>query len=315
MIFCKINDKLISIIKKYAHGRIIIDCGCGDGLLGSMMQGVVSIDLLLHPDSLIKNTLIMDIMNFPFDDNMFPFFIRPCHGHFVQQFLNKNKDIVRNCFYISNPKNLEYDINTEEYEAEQVEDWIGEDGERIYLIHLNEGDDDLEDLRTFVRVAYGTCPENTHDCTWWEKTGDKLINSVGGYHYYNQSLDNILETVEAEDFEDLDWSKTYLNDSTKVAGWLEPDGTFHGCGYEGHDSCAYYLLKKSVDALESSGVIRIYSKSEWFCKNELTEAQARFLIDKGYLDNSFGELDKASERLSIGKEWAAAKRFIPKDGD
>ena len=134
MIFCQIDQELINIIKKYADGRIIVDVGCGDGLLGSLIKDIISIDLYFRDTELIDNIIHMDAVQFPFNgEKTLPVFIRPCHGHFVDSILQSHKNNLKDCLYISMPHNIEYDID-EEFNIQQVEDWIGKDGERVFHI-------------------------------------------------------------------------------------------------------------------------------------------------------------------------------------
>lgn len=138
MIFCKIDNELINIIKKYAGKRAIVDVGCGDGLLGSMLEDVISIDIFPRETALIYNIIGIDAVDFPFSKPFFPIFIRPCHGHFVYSVMHEHKYNVDNFLYISMPHNLENDIDLDEFNADQVEDWIGQDGEKVYLITIKE---------------------------------------------------------------------------------------------------------------------------------------------------------------------------------
>jgi hypothetical protein len=138
MIFCKIDNELISIIKKYAGRRGIVDVGCGDGLLGSMLEGVISIDFMPRESALIYDIIEMDAVNFPFNKPLFPVFIRPCHGHFVSRIMDEHKYNVEDFLYVSMPHNLERDVDLDVFNAEQVEDWTDEDGEKVYLLTLKE---------------------------------------------------------------------------------------------------------------------------------------------------------------------------------
>lgn len=138
MIFCQIDNKLVEILKKYAGSRIIVDVGCGDGLLGSMCKEVISIDFIPRDTALIDDILHMDATYFPFNKSLLPVFIRPCHGYFVNGVMTAHKHKVDNFLYVSMPHNLERDIDLDEFNAEQVEDWVGEDGERVYLVTVKE---------------------------------------------------------------------------------------------------------------------------------------------------------------------------------
>jgi hypothetical protein len=85
MIFCKVNKGLIDLIEEQAGDRYIIDVGCGQGLLGSMLPGIISIDLLPDYDNaLIRDIVMADAAKFPMNDKCFPVFLRPCHGFFAE---------------------------------------------------------------------------------------------------------------------------------------------------------------------------------------------------------------------------------------
>ena len=90
-----------------------------------------------------------------------------------------------------------------------------------------------------------------------KKEGRKFISYMGGYNFGCKD-DEILETVEAEDFESLDWSKTTLLIPDSDAGWLDRNGKFYGCRSEDHDVLAYFYLKKDVSELEKEGWVRVY---------------------------------------------------------
>lgn len=312
MIFCKIDNELVNIIKKYAKGRHIIDVGCGDGLLGSMLKGITSIDFMHRDTELIPNILHKDAVNYPFNNRCFPVFIRPCHGHFVSRIIDKYQDELVDCLYISNPRNVENDIEIEKYKVQQVEEWIGQnDNERVYLIKLNGGSIMRNREVTFVRVCNNL---DKGTSSWWELRDGMLINRVGGRHSYREEYETILETVTAEDFEDLDWNNTYLNNPKENSGWLAPDGTFYGCPSQAHDLCAYLLIKKETKELEDEGYVRIYYKDEWICMKDLTEIQAKFLLEKGYAD-CHNKLKKFEDKLTLGKDWVNARKYMNRDGD
>lgn len=309
MIFCKVDDELVKIIKKYAKGRHIVDVGCGDGLLGTMMKNITSIDLFPRSTALISSILYMNAIDYPFDYNSFPVFLRPCHGSFVSNVLDKHGTNLIDCLYVSNPRNLENDINTEKYEALQLEDWNGgDDNEKVYLIKLGGEEKMNNTKRTFLRVSNKLLKEN--DSAWWELRGDRLYNKVGGWHPYDEDYETAYETAYANGFEELDWSKTYLNNPDEVSGWLSPDGIFYGCPSESHSSCAYLVIKKEERELEKEGYIRISNINDWFCDKEITEKQAIFLLSKGYTDEF-----KKLERFTIGKSWTKARKYFNTEGD
>lgn len=93
--------------------------------------------------------------------------------------------------------------------------------------------------------------------SWWKIEGERLINPVGGHTY--AEFHQIIETCEAESWNQLDWNKTKLNakDSSLRTGWLSPEGRFTPCSSRDHDDTAILLLQRSVGELEEEGWIRI----------------------------------------------------------
>lgn len=323
MIFCKIDNELIRIIKKVCKNRVIIDCGCGDGLLGSILKDVISIDIYKRDSVLIDNIIVMDVCDFPINKYFFPVFLRPCHGrNFVNKFLEKNKGNCINCMYVSHPSNLDNDIDTDKFTVTQIEDWEGQDGERVFIVSMNDNLESSESFEMehektkFVRLVEDYVSEKERDNrAFWRKEEDgKWINFVGGWCFPNSYL-IVLETVYADRFEDLDWSKTYLNNPNSDSGWLSPDGIFYGCPSESHDSCAYYLLKSTIGELEKKGYIRIMYKHDWHCEGELTEAQAKWLLEKGFVSPDSYKIKRAIKTFGIGKSWTKAYKYFHKDGD
>jgi len=157
MVFCNIDGELITIIQKYAKNRTIIDVGCGDGLLGSFLPKVVSIDFIKYYTQLINKIIIMNIKDFPFVSNYFPVLLRPSHGMLVPDTLAAAlQGKVTNCLLVSHPKNIN-DIPVD-YAYQQIENnWTGNNGEKVYLITLNENINKKE-LKKFVRITHNSYP-------------------------------------------------------------------------------------------------------------------------------------------------------------
>ena len=117
---------------------------------------------------------------------------------------------------------------------------------------------------------------------WWELEDSGFVcNRVGGRHAYDPEFDGPI--VEAESFEDLDWSCLIKPDSK--CGWLSPDGRFYGCGYSDHADVADLYFKKSERELEDEGWIKIsmscftHELSWYNTKLMVTEAQ-RIVLEK-----------------------------------
>lgn len=94
--------------------------------------------------------------------------------------------------------------------------------------------------------------------------------------------DIIVESVEANSFEDLDHTKTDLLKPKSSAGWLSPDGKFYGCSWAQHDLLAVLVLKTPVGDLEKRGWMRIHSHYEIDCLRFPTDAQLSWASSNGY---------------------------------
>jgi hypothetical protein len=136
MVFCQVDKKLVDLIREYAGKRAIVDCGCGDGLLGLIMKDIISIDFIERDSEILGNIIHMDVVNYPFTEYYFPVFLRPCHGHFTHRFLDVHENNIKNMLYVSKPHNLEIDIDTEYYNVKEIDGWTGEEGERAYLVTM-----------------------------------------------------------------------------------------------------------------------------------------------------------------------------------
>lgn len=148
LIFCNVNNELCNKIKKIAGDRVVVDCGAGRGLFGSMYQGkVLSIDIYM-PDVPLSIVLEHNSEYYCFPKNSIPLFIRPCHSLFVHNTIMHNRNKFDKAIYVSMPKNLENDLEMKGlfYKVTQYSDWEGEEGERIYLIELNPPKDKFEYL-------------------------------------------------------------------------------------------------------------------------------------------------------------------------
>lgn len=320
MVFCKIDQSLINLINKYAKGKQVVDIGCGEGLLGSMRPNTISIDLLPHEHEFITDIIHINVINFPFNRQHFPVFIRPCHGSFVEAGLETFKDIVSGCLYISNPDNLENDIDTLIYNPVMDKTWIGEEGERVFYLNFNEENGNKEKYYRIVMgdFAKGIDKDQLNYQSSWRTKGyrwdrDVWINSVGGMCPISKN-DIILEECEADSFDDLDWSHTYLNDPTQKSGWIAPDGIFYGCESQDHIVCAQLVLRKDIDVLEKEGYVHLYIDGTYSCETYLTENQNQRLIDMGIKTDKDSTMN-ISDPSYLGKDWEVAKRFMPHDGD
>lgn len=90
--------------------------------------------------------------------------------------------------------------------------------------------------------------------------GEDVLCYTGNFGRCPVSCFKVLEEVEADNFEDLDYSGTYLDPTGREwrgNGWIDRDGHIYPCDWMQHDDMAYYYFKKSTPELESQGWIRV----------------------------------------------------------
>lgn len=136
---------------------------------------------------------------------------------------------------------------------------------------------------------------------WWRIEEDRFYNQRGGHTYLK--FHEIIETCEADSWEDLDWTKTSLKNQRKDlrTGWLSPEAEFTPCETRDHDDTAILLLKRSVGELEDEGWIRIVlgdwrngEPEQLLCEHRTrkqTRKQIKWLRDHGYDEYQIGSLE------------------------
>lgn len=140
LIFCNVDNILCDKVKEIAGNRIVVDCGAGRGLFSSIYKGnAISIDIQ-QPDEPISPILDHNSELYCFPKGAIPIFIRPCHSNFVHNTIIHNRNKFDKAIYVSMPKNLDGDLETNGlfYRISQYSDWEGSEGERIYLVELNK---------------------------------------------------------------------------------------------------------------------------------------------------------------------------------
>ncbi len=131
-VFCQIGDDLVNIIREEADGRQVIDCGAGEGLLGNKLPDAVSLDIMPQNNPKVRQ---VDCTRYPFDDEMMPVFIRPCHSGFVEDTLLYAMHRVKSSLYVGLLKNVDDDLGVFSKLAVPIhEEWVGQEGERIWRI-------------------------------------------------------------------------------------------------------------------------------------------------------------------------------------
>ena len=311
MIFCKIDKELIAIIKKEAKGRPIIDCGAGEGLLGSLMLNVISLDIipggLTNEGKTLSNVFPIDCTKFHFPDKCLPVFIRPCHSGFPEETIDNNLEKFETVLYVSEPKNIERDLGCipKNFDMERIGKWVGSDGEQVYRITINKAKD--VPMRKFVLVQQFQGNKRQIESRCWYELGEvepkyklrKLIFFNGFSYNYLGKDDVILETIKAKGWDSVDtmenrakttWYQKLIKNSTDKSlkiGWLSPEGVMHYCKYQDHITYVHEVLNSDVPTIEAQGWIHIFDNMKMLWANNdrrITQAQARTAREELGLD-------------------------------
>lgn len=112
----------------------------------------------------------------------------------------------------------------------------------------------------------------TEDIIHWYGEGpdDVLYHGMGPSHTCRMPGDEILDVVEAEHADDLDWTRTTLwqkwdkrvDDTSLQGGWVSPEGRWYRCKGWQHDSliCDYLFMR--VRDVEKGGWARIHHQED-----------------------------------------------------
>lgn len=299
MQFCKVTSELVTFLRKYAKGRKIIDMGAGECQLRDAMKPgeVISVEIFPREGIDMSGVYVMDAELFPLDyDTMLPVFLRPCHGNWVHNICTDKIYKVASFLYIGLQKNLakDLDLDSLDYRVTMIpRPYTGTEGEKIWQIVPRDCHTD-DTLYTFLllKAKYG----EQMPC-WYEKDldhNDHLNNMSGGFTVLNGE-DQILQEIQANNFEDLDWKDTILDDPSQDAGYLDRSGRFIGCSAYRHISCAKYRLNKTQDQLEKEGWVHIYGppldsgkqpadgSRTYICMRRLSAEQRNWLSKRGYV--------------------------------
>jgi hypothetical protein len=128
------------------------------------------------------------------------------------------------------------------------------------------------------------------DRGWWYWRDDRgILHDFNGPFQLLGDAEIVAVDDVAEDWDQLDWSKTSLCPDVSTVGWLSPSGEFMPCPSHGHDRYARFVLHKKVALLEKGGWARIYgsvsetlkerrrARDAWCCLRSITPEQHLWL--------------------------------------
>lgn len=292
-VFMEINDDFISLVKKLAEGRTIIDCGAGMARFGSLVPEVISIDRFPE-ESPFSRVIEFDAVEFNMGPKFLPMFIRPDHGGWVHKTLEKQLPLTGLALYVGFESNFATDLPDEGilYLADEIEGWTGPNGEKAFRVVPVKNPPQTEEWRllqigtpgyvTWMKVI------TRNGCLWYE--------NLRGGRSPPAAFIRVLDVQHVRNARNLDWKRTYLSSDESGAGWLDRAGTLHTCPPEEHDNYAFLVLKRDVDDLERAGWVRVLGPpgpyhlkmsglvvEPWMLTHgRLSVEQARWLDRRGY---------------------------------
>ena len=138
-VFMEPTDDFVCQIMKIAGIRTVVDVGAGMGRFELVAKSlgynnVISIDMF--PGS--NHVMCHDANAFPFTSRMLPIFIRPCHGGWVQDLMERYSDTIPQWLYVSMPENFIHDLPLGRCHMDILDDWKGPEGEKIVSIKMRE---------------------------------------------------------------------------------------------------------------------------------------------------------------------------------
>lgn len=96
---------------------------------------------------------------------------------------------------------------------------------------------------------------------WYEYDESTPINNARIWNMYGGCMSNVdlsgYEIVDAEYFNNLDWSNTQLLSNQYPTGWLDKKGVFYGCSPKHHKEQAKNVHNHSEQELEELLFIKI----------------------------------------------------------
>lgn len=264
-VFLRPTDELLDYLAAI-DTLLLVDACAGKGYLQARMKmrhpevNMVSLDKFPH-DITFDDVLPLDATQFEYPEGSVAILTRPCHGGLIEAVEKQAYTCGAYVLYVGLKKNSEIDIDPA-WDVNPALDNAGKDGEYAIWIGDKPAMAEIGKKKTFVLVKD---PEYDDSVWWYEKRGKKRINPAGGYCYF-KDREEILETVEASSWADLDYYKTSLGRRTGVDnGWLSPTGEWFACNYEEHEGLAELIIGMYSDELDRTGWVKVQS-SVAYCR-------------------------------------------------
>lgn len=117
---------------------------------------------------------------------------------------------------------------------------------------------------------------------WWRLKRNGKLENPSGSGFIPRTPPDIIESVEVDEWEDLDWTKTLIDKESRL-GWLSPSGRWYPCQVWHHEQVAYWILKKEESELKAwVKIFRDFDNKEFVYGRLLTAEQKNWLGRNGY---------------------------------
>ncbi|MBS1722643.1 MAG: hypothetical protein JSS66_06490 [Armatimonadetes bacterium] len=118
-----------------------IDCGCGKGLLVSLLRhrglDAFGLDICPPTDAFVDDVLAIDAPLFAYSAHMTAFVCRPCRGEWIHATIMRAVESGCPVVYVGKQSHYASDLEPLPYKIEHVMDGAGADGESVWLVTKN----------------------------------------------------------------------------------------------------------------------------------------------------------------------------------
>jgi uncharacterized UPF0146 family protein len=244
------------LVERIKH-KVVIEVGAGQGHLSLALleRGikVLSIDAF-EREGQVAPIVVADATRFIYPKSSVVLMARPSRGEWITETINRVLDSASEIYYIARPSRVDSDLFEFALEGTHLFSDAGNDEEEVHHFKLEKE----TGMEKFYLITWGH-GHLVMGPSWMQRVGDKWVGPSGGGFYSRDGGEQILDTVDAEDWYDLDWSRTSLalREEGCTSGWVSPKGKFFPCGSKDHDEYAYLVLRKEVRELEEGGWARL----------------------------------------------------------
>jgi hypothetical protein len=283
----------IKELSKCGRSRSIIEIGAGQGHLSRMIAdaglNVMAIDLHEREETVfpVLPADATDFTHYPCNGTVI--IARPNKGFWIADSINQALTAGSEVYYIAKPDRINDDLGDVIGDTMVMKMNVGAENEDIIRITRKK----VKKMTEFhlITWGHGHCVQGP---AWMRLIDNKWTGQSGGGFYKGDGKEPevIIETVEAESWEDLDYTKTSLvvGHEKRTSGWLDPKGKFYPCRTRDHDEYCYMIFKREIQELEDEGWARLggirehmNDYSDYRCLKQLTPEQRNKLSRIGYI--------------------------------